>query len=485
MNRIFSYLLYAAAGLMLFTACSDDNKTPDEGGGEPVVPEPEMMTFQVDIETTSRRIDIDITPSKDDQYYFASYMSKSLYDDMGYADHQDEFKAFWIGYLEDYVSEDRDLSFYLWKGFSSQTFDGLNALPGQNFVLCVFGIEPDFKYTTDIYTEAFSTKPYQGTPVEGVTFDISLKQTTSFGGTINYKVSGPEVTWISFLQTKANFDTDYEGNATRFLTAERNRFDQTLISQGRTWSNYLRTATDFDEQWDILDSNTEYVIVAAGISEDGAIITDPSEPFFFTTKKTGAGIDIVQETAHFRFSITNLTSEKCRWTVEPLATPGETDYMYAEGMPLEGYPDMTGSDDLTQFGAVVTDIFNREICREFWFKPNPDQAMYLEAFELYFWRSFVADIDGSPMEYSFRDWSGEGYDMTKPNILIAFPVQPQTDFDWSTFDWDNEVIPHATFGPAEYIEFTAPTEEPEPANLSLPADLDPDDRFVYYRILGQ
>ena len=349
------------------------------------------MTFQVEIETTSRRIDLDVIPSKDDQYYFASYMEESIYEQMGFAEHPEEFKAFWIAYLEDYVNEEYDLSHFLWKGPSSQTFEGLSAMPGKDYVTCIFGIEPDFKYTTEIHTERFSTKPRQGTPVEGVTFEITAPQISSFGASINYKVAGPEVTWLSFLQTKTNFDADYEGDASKFLTAERDRFERTLISQGRTWSNYLRTATDFDEQWDILDSETEYVIVAAGISEDGAIITEPSAPFVFATKKSGTGVDIVQETEHFRFSITNLTGEKCRWAVEPLETPGEYEYMYAEAMPLEAYPDVTGTDDLTQFGAIVSDIFNRNICREFWYKPNPDNAMYLEAFELYYWKSFLTD----------------------------------------------------------------------------------------------
>jgi hypothetical protein len=443
------------------------------------------MTFQVEIETTSRRIDLDVIPSKDDQYYFASYMEESIYEQMGFAEHPEEFKAFWIAYLEDYVNEEYDLSHFLWKGPSSQTFEGLSAMPGKDYVTCIFGIEPDFKYTTEIHTERFSTKPRQGTPVEGVTFEITAPQISSFGASINYKVAGPEVTWLSFLQTKTNFDADYEGDASKFLTAERDRFERTLISQGRTWSNYLRTATDFDEQWDILDSETEYVIVAAGISEDGAIITEPSAPFVFATKKSGTGVDIVQETEHFRFSITNLTGEKCRWAVEPLETPGEYDYMYAEAMPLEAYPDVTGTDDLTQFGAIVSDIFNRNICREFWYKPNPDNAMYLEAFELYYWKSFLTDPDGFPMEYSFREWSAEGYDMTQPNILIAFPVHPQTDFDWSTFDWENEVLPQSTFGATEYIEFTAPAAEPEPAPLTLPASVNPADRFAYYRIMGR
>lgn len=482
MNRFFSHLLYAAAGLMLFTACSDDNNT---GGGEEEPPKPEVMTFEVDIQTTSRQIIMDVTPSIEDQYYFAIYMSKSIYDDMGFATNPEEFKAFWIAYLEDYVSEDRDLSYYLWTGPSSQTFTGLNALPDQEFMACVFGIEPDFKFTTDIYTQAFSTKPYEGTPVEGVSFEISLKQATSYGGVLNYKVTGPEVTWLSFLQTKDNFMADYDGDAVKFLTVERNRFDQTLITQGRKWSQYLRTGTDFDEQWDILEANTEYVVVAAGISEDGAILTDPSEPFFFTTKATGTGIDIVQETEHFRFSITNLNSETCNWAVEPLQALGETEYMYAEAMPLEAYPEMTGSDDLTEFGTVVSGIFDNEICREFWFKPNPDHAMYLAAFELFYWKSFATDADGNLLDYSFRDWSADGFDMTKPNVLLAFPIQPDTEFDWSTFDWENGVLPHAIPGTCEYIEFTAPTEEPEPATFSLPQDVDPKDRFAYYRVMSK
>lgn len=469
---------------MLFTACSDDNKT---GGGETDDPsKSDVMTFQVDIQTTSRQIVMDVTPSIEDQYYFALYMSKSIFDDMGFATNPDELKAFWIAYLEDYVSEDRDLSYYLWTGPSSQTFTGMNALPDQEFMACVFGIEPDFKFTTDIYTQAFSTKPYEGTPVEGVSFEITLKQATSFGGILNYKVTGPEVTWISFLQTKDNFVTDYGSDAAKFARTERNRFDQTLISQGRKWSQYLRTETDFDEQWDILESNTEYVVVAVGISEDGAILTDPSEPFYFTTKETGTGIDIVRETENFRFSITNLTSESCNWTVEPLAAPGETDYMYAEAMPLVAYPDMTGTDDLTEFGTVVSGIFDTEICRAFWFKPNPDYAMYLEAFELFYWKSFTVDPDGDPLGYSFREWSAEGYDiMTQPSILLAFPVHPQTDFDWSTFNWEEGVLPHSTFGATEYIEFLPPTTEPEPATFTLPLDVDPKDRFAYYRIMSK
>ena len=199
------------------------------------------MTFQVEIETTSRRIDLDVIPSKDDQYYFASYMEESIYEQMGFAEHPEEFKAFWIAYLEDYVNEEYDLSHFLWKGPSSQTFEGLSAMPGKDYVTCIFGIEPDFKYTTEIHTERFSTKPRQGTPVEGVTFEITAPQISSFGASINYKVAGPEVTWLSFLQTKTNFDADYEGDASKFLTAERDRFERTLISQGRTWSNYLRT----------------------------------------------------------------------------------------------------------------------------------------------------------------------------------------------------------------------------------------------------
>lgn len=47
------------------------------------------------------------------------------------------------------------------------------------------------------------------------------------------------------------------------------------------------------------------------------------------------------------------------------------------------------------------------------------------------------------------------------------------------------MLPQSTFGATEYIEFTAPAAEPEPAPLSLPASVNPADRFVYYRIMGR
>lgn len=471
-----TYLLFA---LLFAAACSN------EGGGNnpPEPPQPEEMTFEVDIQTTSRQIDIKVTPSDNTKYYCATYMVRELYDGLGFAGNPEYFKEYWALYLSDYITEESDLSQFLNKGESSQTFTGKNAMPETDYVACIFGIEPDLTFTTEIKTVPFSTKEREGTWVDGVTFEISCMQTSSFGAVLNYKVSGPDVTWLSFVDFKEKFDLDFKGSAEAFVTYERNRFDQILSSSTQDWTNHLRPAKDFDETWNNMGPDTEYVAVAVGISTDGKLITEPSEPFFFRTKKEGTGVDIVEDTEHFRFHITNLTTQRCQWAVEPLAEPGQYEYMYAETMPKEAYPDLTGLEDIAQFNAFLSEIFDREVCRAFW--DSPSQEKYLQAYSSYYQKSFMTDLDGQPLLLSFQEWAGDGYDVTKPFVVMAFPIEPQLDFDWTTWDWDNYVTPQSTYGAVEFIEFTAPQPEPDPEALALPADADPADRMHYYRLANK
>lgn len=480
--------LFLAFSLLFTVGCSDsDTEEPKKPSDEeeptpPPGPDPEeKLTFEVDIQTRSREIELRVTPSNDDKYFFASYMSREVWDQGSFDQFPESLKEFWVSIMEGYVDDETGLEQYLFKGPYFNTFKSPQATPETDYVACVFGIEPDFSFTTDITSIPFSTKEREGDRVEGVKFQILATSVTAYGAVLNYKIEGPEVTWLSFVDLKENFTEDYGNDALAFVTAERNRYETVLISNGKTWSNSLRTSTNFDETWNIFGSDTEYVAVAVGISEDGALITDPSEPYIFRTKKEGTGVDIVKETEHFRFSLTNMTTTSCNWAVEPLTEGGEWDLMFADAMPDSYLQDMYSIDDISGFDEIVTEIFDMQICREFWYKPSKE--LYLATYPNYFQKSFKTDPDGLVYEFSFREFANEGYDMTKPCVLAAFPIKPDLDFDWTTFNWEEAVIPHSTAGETEYIEFMAPVaEEEEPANFELPAGADPADWMHYYRL---
>lgn len=482
MKKTFSLLLSLA--FVLAAGCSDSNEppvTPDPP--EPPTPPTEELTFEVTVETTARSIEMTVKPSDDTKTYFASYMQKEIFVGMAFDQFPESLKEFWVTYLEDYKDPEAGLANYLFMGEKTQSFTGANALPGKEFVTCVFGCEVDGTITTEVFTQPFATKELEGTKIEGVTFDISTKSLTSYGAVLNYKVGGPEVKWLSFVQLKNNFEIDYDSDPLAFVKAERDRFDQMLLNGGKEWSEYLRTSRDFDEAWKNFGSETDYVSVAVGIDENGAIVTDPSEPFYFRTKKDGAGIDIVEETEHFRFTITNLTTTRCVWAVEPLYEPGEWDYMFADALPGD-YMQKVYNTDMSQFNTFASEVFDSEICRKFWYAPSKED--YLIQYPNFYQKSFLTSLEGTKLGVSFQEYEQEGFDLSLPFVVAAFTTKPDLDFDWTTFDWENGVYPRSTIGETESIEFMIPTPEEEvPESSYLPAGADRADRFHYYRMANR
>ncbi len=233
----------------------------------PVSPEDAMFVFNVN-EVTSSSVNYDLAAADDNMLYILFCMEKELADQFA----TDE---------ELYLDDMEYLSAYIEYGYTFEDLAYMGDIVGATtsdlsaeteYVLYVYGIDSDGTRLTDIYREYFTTLPKEAVEKIDVTFDIDAQVN---GANIDVTVtpSDNEVLYYFDILSVAEAEEYYGGDYEAFmadLIAYYKAYGYTIdeliagiASQGV--DTYL---------FEGMDANTEYVIFAMALDEQGNVISD-------------------------------------------------------------------------------------------------------------------------------------------------------------------------------------------------------------------
>lgn len=261
-HRLFQSLLLLVVLVLPMVGCEKDSKPQDR---------PAVGEFKVTIEElTSYDLTFTITPPASTPVFTVKLMPDN--DDLDISDLQ--LAAAMVS-AEDFTT---------YEGQQRLTFGGLVGNSNYRLIYFAYDVEHE-KLLSDLYRSEVIR-----TPESEDAFEISITDITGLSANITITPPDNELTYFFYLEDKADYDTAFGGSDQGIIENDIAYWEfLASMYDGATWLDFvamdLSTGTQSfssDEIYGALEWDSEYLVYAYGLNEEGVVTHSLSKRFFST-----------------------------------------------------------------------------------------------------------------------------------------------------------------------------------------------------------